>query len=593
MTPYRFESLTEACRWAVIVRAAERVKDFVGDDDLTLEVVDLGRRSILDADSVVESRHLHELWQMIGRRFELQRRIQAEVDFAASNSSLSRALDAWILATLSLRCVCASNHGAREEGLGLAEDAALSALWSVSSHGDAENGVAVLKAAVQQDIEELHGTQQPPEEFFRRSLWPGGAPSLWQEAAALVRTTVRTYDVGQAPSEAGAGAPKVLDAGIRIAEMRLRHFRAFADVRLVLEDLTFLVGRNGSGKSTLLEAFDFLRDALSDSLVNAVERRGGFRGIEQQLPDASFPAVCVAVVLRVADVPVVYGFCVASRDSGFVVREERLDGPGLDSFHRTEHGFQTTIKDLAPEIDGESLALPIIAGTSRLWTSILLALRRILVYNFSPWMIRAEPLIGSSRWLARDGSNLGDTLKEMQTRTTDIQWINQHLQAITPGLQTVHATASAGRRVLEFVQEAHGAPQQFTAMHMSDGTLRGLGILTALRQEPRPLLLCIDEVEDSFHPMAQAVMIDAIAGSTAQTQVVATSHSPEALSHPEVTGERMRIVQWSEGTSAVFHVNEKTKGLLKPPQSVGRLLSSNALWPDREPMRTPDTFWEL
>jgi len=63
---------------------------------------------------------------------------------------------------------------------------------------------------------------------------------------------------------------------VRIEELRLRGFRAFENARLTLDDLTVLVGRNGAGKSTILDAFEFVREALSDSLENALERRGGF-----------------------------------------------------------------------------------------------------------------------------------------------------------------------------------------------------------------------------------------------------------------------------------------------------------------------------
>ena len=32
---------------------------------------------------------------------------------------------------------------------------------------------------------------------------------------------------------------------VKIKELRLRNYRAFSDVRLLLDDITFLVGRNG------------------------------------------------------------------------------------------------------------------------------------------------------------------------------------------------------------------------------------------------------------------------------------------------------------------------------------------------------------
>ena len=63
-------------------------------------------------------------------------------------------------------------------------------------------------------------------------------------------------------------------ARVTLKELRLRNYRAFAGARLVLDDVTFLVGRNGAGKSTLMDAFGFVSEAVTDSLGTALERRG-------------------------------------------------------------------------------------------------------------------------------------------------------------------------------------------------------------------------------------------------------------------------------------------------------------------------------
>jgi predicted ATP-dependent endonuclease of OLD family len=120
---------------------------------------------------------------------------------------------------------------------------------------------------------------------------------------------------------------------------------------------------------------------------------------------------------------------------------------------------------------------------------------------------------------------------------------------------------------------------------MSDGTLRGLAILLALRQDPAPALTCIEEIEDSVHPAALGVLLDAIAASTERGQVLITSHSPEALSHPAVTPERIRIIEWRNGRSHIFLPSPGSHEMSKPPRSVGTLLRTNALFPAKTPER--------
>src|SRR3982751_5192093 len=97
----------------------------------------------------------------------------------------------------------------------------------------------------------------------------------------------------------GLGPPRAAMSHVRIKELRLRHYRAFSDARLVLNDITFLVGRNGAGKSTLMDALSFLSEAVTDSLATALERRGNLEGIRQRQPrQGTRYDVCMAVQME-------------------------------------------------------------------------------------------------------------------------------------------------------------------------------------------------------------------------------------------------------------------------------------------------------
>src|SRR5262249_33587353 len=154
----------------------------------------------------------------------------------------------------------------------------------------------------------------------------------------------------------------------------------------------------------------------------------------------------------------------------------------------------------------------------------------------------------------------------------------------------------AGRRVIVFHQEGKaGHAEGFDASMMSDGTLRSLGILLALRQTPRPSIVLIDEIEDSLHPLAHGVLLDAIDAAGEDFPVVVSTHSPEILSDPTVRGERIRIIQQEEGTSQIYHLSENVLANLKPPLTVGELFRSNALWTAAEPstVGAEDGFFKL
>jgi predicted ATPase len=373
---------------------------------------------------------------------------------------------------------------------------------------------------------------------------------------------------------------------VRIKELRIRHYRAFSDARLVLNDITFLVGRNGAGKSTLMDALSFVSEAVTDSLSTALERRGNLEGIRQRQPrQGGRYDVSLAVCLRLEnDAPVIYGFKLGTdpAKASYVVKQEVLQGGLISSFVRDGTSFQSSDVWPQPAPDPETLTFPLIAGSNDDWKKINEALRNISIHQFSPQAIRGEPRIGREERLSRDGSNAGDVLKQLKPK--DREWIEQRLATAIPGIRGVRATARVGRRVIVFKREGEGGQAyNFDASMMSDGTVRSLGILLALRQTPRPSIVLIDEIEDSLHPYAQGVVLDALDAASDEFPVLLSSHSPEILSHPTAEGDRVRIVQWNEGNSRIYHLSEHVLSHLKPPQTVGRLLRSNALWTEQQP----------
>jgi hypothetical protein len=281
----------------------------------------------------------------------------------------------------------------------------------------------------------------------------------------------------------------------------------------------------------------------------------------------------------VGDVGAVYGFRLAQLrgGAGFLVEDEVARCGKWGFILGKELKRKVLIRD--------SLSLPIRARQDLLLRALLDALRTgIRAYNLSPAAIRAEPPIGRASLLRRDGSNAGDVLRYIEAHEKDLQWIVRHLTAITPGVVDVRSGTAAGRRLIRFTQRGDaGAPVRFEVGDMSDGTLRCLGILLALQQRPVPAIVCIDGIEESVHPAALGVLIDAAAARTDRCQVLLTTHSPEALSHPAITARQVRVIEWSHGRSQVFHLSPEAEAMSRPPRSVGTLLRTNALFTAESP----------
>jgi predicted ATPase len=392
-------------------------------------------------------------------------------------------------------------------------------------------------------------------------------------------------------------AMKVKELRFTFRELRMRHFRAFENALLPLDGMTVLLGRNGAGKTSIMVGLEFFREAVVDSLSNAIARRGGLKAIRQHQAAGAPYDVSVALKLASGPISVVYGFVLGARrgGSGFEVKEEVLKSSAGKGFRRKQNEFDTGVSDLHPSLDQETLALPMIAGAVPLWKQVLRTVRQIRPYSLSPATIGAEPEIGSTTWLRRDGGNASDVLKSLESRKTVKSWIVRHLAALTPGITDIWTEDTAtGRRLIYFQQRTNGRRKQsFASAHMSDGTLRGLGVLLALRQRPAASLVFIDEIEDSVHPAALAVVLDAIAEAMSRRiQVVITSHSPEVLSHPAVSASNVRVLEWRDGVSAIYLVAASIRKDLRPPETVGSLLRTNALWPAEHPCTIGDDFFE-
>jgi len=368
---------------------------------------------------------------------------------------------------------------------------------------------------------------------------------------------------------------------VTVEEIRLQRFRAFENARLVLSDLTFLVGRNGAGKSSILDAVDLLREAVSDSLENALDRRGGLQKVQRSKAGRGQKSpMGIAVVFRITfpgdrQTHVVYGFEIQGKPKGESSNiRECFQSSKETTFKRKNETFDGKL-DVSPP--AHNLVLPLIARSDSLWDLIINTIRNLRAYEFSPAHMAAAPEIGDRTTLARDGVNAGDVLKAVEG-TAAHRWVVDRLGNITEGIIDVRAEALLGRRVLRFVQKLKAGELNFDASQVSQGTLRSLGILLALRQKLAPSVVLVDEIENSIHPSALAVVLDAALASCDDTRVVLTSHSPEVLSHPSVTGERVRVIEWRDGVSRIFRLSPETQSAVNEIDTVGWMLQSNALW---------------
>jgi hypothetical protein len=155
--------------------------------------------------------------------------------------------------------------------------------------------------------------------------------------------------------------------------------------------------------------------------------------------------------------------------------------------------------------------------------------------------------------------------------------VTEALKAIHPHLERISILSVGGYLVPQFhMLEPSGKRHIFNVSQMSDGTLRVLGLLVALYQEPRPAVIALEEPEQTVNPAILSVMADAIKEISKRSQVLVTTHSPHLLDQFDPSD--IRSVELHEGKTIVGLVNSIQIGVVRDRLfSLGELLVSEGL----------------
>ncbi|MBI3968373.1 MAG: ATP-binding protein [Chloroflexi bacterium] len=138
--------------------------------------------------------------------------------------------------------------------------------------------------------------------------------------------------------------------------------------------------------------------------------------------------------------------------------------------------------------------------------------------------------------------------------------------------------------------------RRFLAAEMSDGTLRALAILVALRQPPLANrlsvpLVGIEEPELAIHPSAIPVLRDALIEASGSTQILVSTHSPELLDDWDVAVESVLAVLMAGGRTQIGPLEPAIHAIVADRlYTLGELLRSTQLPPHAaDPAHGPAT----
>jgi len=376
----------------------------------------------------------------------------------------------------------------------------------------------------------------------------------------------------------------------------LNNYKSIKECSVTLGPLTFLLGQNGAGKSNFLDALRLVAESLNTSLEHALRERGGINEVRRR--SAGHPThFGIRLEWQLPNgTQGVYAFRVgAQKKGGFEIQKEECRvfqyGRVEEHFYKVEDGkLRESSFDVGPPASSDRLYLVAASGLAP-FRPLYDALSHMGFYNLNPDEIRELQPPDAGEVLKRDGSNLASVLSAMAKENKEAyDRIVAFLSKVVPGIQDVAVKHVGKKETLEFRQVVGTtqAPWRFMAENMSDGTLRALGVLTALFQSSNALrkkvpFVGIEEPEVAVHPGAAGVLRDGLRTASKITQVAVTSHSPDLLDDKDIGDESILAVVNRNGETKIAPPDEAGRSAIKDRlYTVGELLRLNQLEPDEE-----------
>jgi predicted ATPase len=281
----------------------------------------------------------------------------------------------------------------------------------------------------------------------------------------------------------------------------------------------------------------------------------------------------------------------AMAGGGYEVQNEEcvLSGIGKGPFFRIAKGrLRDSSESTFPAVTSDRLALVAASGLTT-FRPVFDALTAMGFYNLNPKLMRELQKPQDGRLLKSVGENISSVIGHLERVAPDrLEIIKEYLRSVAPMVHGMERKAIGPMETLEFRQEMAGAkhPWRFLAQNMSDGTLRALGVLTALLQsnvDYSPTVIGIEEPETALHPAASAALREALVYTAKQTQVIVTSHSPDLLDDRDIDANALLAVVSEGGETKIAPLDEASRTVLRQHLfSAGELLRMNQLAPDRQ-----------
>lgn len=381
-----------------------------------------------------------------------------------------------------------------------------------------------------------------------------------------------------------------------ITRVEIKNYRSIAHADVTMGPLTVLVGRNGSGKSSFVDALKFVRDALSLGLENAVNQRGGFSSI-RRVGAPENENVEIAIEVREVGFEGRYKLALRNENGEIYISKEKATyrsnrffenvSPDEIKFERNGEGWVSKPAENvhlfayislgvdSPPIHSNALVLP-----SIMLIQEFVELRRALGGDFHtlfPNTLREPQKRVELRELSDNADNFLSILSNVTQNEDAKREIVNALSNVTEGISGIRVRGLGSYLIGEIQHRELPSKPWFDLAQESDGTLRMLGLLTALYQSRAEwVLLALEEPELALHPGALAILSDEIKAASNRRQLLITTQSPDLIAR--FPAADLRVVERRGGVTHIAPLDETQRKVIEDQLfDAGELLRSEGL----------------
>jgi len=389
-----------------------------------------------------------------------------------------------------------------------------------------------------------------------------------------------------------------------ITRLRIGNFRSHEQTDFTLEPLTVFVGPCASGKSNVFRALVLLQSFASRPLEEcffpgfydfSLARSLWLKGSES-----------ISFEIDVASPPgfegwtARYRLAVTKGADLYQVTDERLDaeepaqagGRRLTCFHRQwraeEHppfgrvqAWDPTLLSQAAQLPGSGFGDERIALAQGVQRSI----STLASYRPDPVTVGLPSSVESAQWLGYRGENLAACLNHLRLERRDaFDRVLARMRSFLPNLDSIVVhRVPAGGITFSFGFRDFGEP--VPAFLLSDGTKLSLAYVVISELSTPPLILCLEEPENGYHPRRLRDLMDMFMqlayprGEREPVQVLVSTHSPYLLDlFADDLEKCIRIVEMQDGRSTVTEWLSRRTNLTPEQLEEGEEMPVGQLW---------------